>query len=248
MITILTATYNSSKTLRACLDSLITQSYQDWECILCDGCSTDDTIKIAKEYEAKDKRISHHIKKDHGIYEALNNGIPYAKGDWIYVLGSDDRITPDGFTNLLAENNGNYDAMYGNIIVDYDNGTQREIKPKPLSSVKYYMPISHQGVIFKTKLVREIGGFDLRYKVKGDFNMTLTAYMRGCKFHYVDTPIAYCGVNGLSNQLWALIKFDKERLQITRRNHSNHFPLLFWSIIELRTVLIELRDRLMKRK
>ena len=248
MITILTATYNSAKTLRACLDSLLAQSYKNWECILCDGCSTDDTIKIAEEYEALDSRISHHVKKDYGIYEALNNGIHYAKGDWIFVLGSDDKIHPNAFTDLLAEDNGQYDAMYGNIIVDYVNGTQREIKPKKLSMVRYYMPISHQGVIFKASIVRKLGGFDLRYKVKGDFNMTLSAYMFGCKFHYVDTPIAYCGMTGLSNQIWALIKYDKERLQITRRNHSNVCPVLVWALVELKSILVVLRDKILKRK
>ena len=110
------------------------------------------------------------------------------------------------------------------------------------------MPISHQGLIFKASIVRKLGGFDLRYKVKGDFNMTLSAYMFGCKFHYVDTPIAYCGMTGLSNQIWALIKYDKERLQITRRNHSNVCPVLVWALVELKSILVVLRDKILKRK
>lgn len=242
MISILIATYNSQTTIRACLDSLLRQLYQDWECIICDGVSEDDTIKIVEEYEKKDSRFRHNIKKDSGIYDALNNGIKIANGKWLYVLGADDRIHPEAFFNFDLDKNENYDVIYGNIIDVYANGTHRLIKPMPLSKIIYLMPFGHQGAIVKTKLAQDIGGFDIQYKVRGDYNMMLTLYMKGCSFLYIDIPVAYFSLLGYSNS--SVLKYESERLRITRSHHSNKCPLFFHYVIIIRKILIYLRDKL----
>lgn len=248
MISILIATYNSAKTLSKCLDSILSQKAQDWECILIDGISKDTTLEIIAKYERKDNRFRHISEPDKGIYDALNKGFKLAKGEWAYVLGSDDWLTENGLYDLVNGAEKDSKAVYGNIIVAYNNGEKRVIKPKKISKIKFFMPISHQGVIVKLDEIRKIGGFDLRYFVKGDFNMMQTLYLKGVKFQYIDTCINYSGMTGLSNKLSSLIKYDWERYLINKRNQANNWPLLSWFWIESKTIGFTLRDKLLNRK
>ena len=90
-ISIITATYNSERTLRNTLDSVLRQDYHGYEHIIIDGGSTDNTLAIIREYEP---RFAGHLRwisePDHGIYDAMNKGIRMAKGEVVGILNSDD--------------------------------------------------------------------------------------------------------------------------------------------------------------
>lgn len=247
-VTLLIATYNSGKTLKCCLESILSQDLNEWECVIIDGNSKDNTLEIIEEYENSDKRFRHISEPDKGIYDALNKGIKIAKGKWIYVLGSDDWLTKEGLNTLVKNCNSDSGAVYGNIIVAYNNGTQRTIFPKPLKMIKYFMPISHQGVIVKLEEIRKVGLFDLRYVVRGDYDMIQKLYLRGVRFQYINTNVNYCGVNGLSNKFISNLKYDWERYLINKRNHSNDFPLITWIYIEAKSLIAILRDKVLRRK
>src|SRR5690606_23293701 len=81
-ISIIIATYNCESDIKGCLDSIISQPFENWEVIIIDGESTDRTIEIIKEFNNEKVRLL--SEKDNGIYDALNKGIKLAKGDWLY--------------------------------------------------------------------------------------------------------------------------------------------------------------------
>ena len=112
---IVIATYNSAKTLRMSLESVLNQSFQDWECVIVDGASKDGTVEIIKEYSNKDARFRYISEPDNGIYDAFNKGWKMAKGEWVYYLGSDDLLMQDDLSNLL-QNTGHADVLYGDVI------------------------------------------------------------------------------------------------------------------------------------
>jgi len=85
---IIIPTYNSSATISVALNSIIKQSYQNFEVIIVDGLSNDNTISIISQFQ--DDRIKIFSEKDKGVYDAMNKGINYANGKWIYFMGSDD--------------------------------------------------------------------------------------------------------------------------------------------------------------
>lgn len=118
MISIIIATYNSGKTLRRALDSVLNQSYQDWECIVVDGASKDNTIDIVKEFVNKDSRFRYISEPDHGIYDAFNKGWKMANGEWMMYLGSDDEYTKDGIKALM-ENSDGADVVYGDTYIRF---------------------------------------------------------------------------------------------------------------------------------
>ena len=90
-ISIITATFNSAKTLSQTLESVLKQTYHDYEHIIVDGLSKDNTMEIVKQYEAKyNGKLKYISEKDTGIYDAMNKGIKMATGDVIGILNSDD--------------------------------------------------------------------------------------------------------------------------------------------------------------
>jgi len=95
-ISIVTATYNSGESLRDTLESVLSQTYDDYEHIIVDGGSTDNTLDILREYEPRyNGRLKWHSEPDRGIYDAMNKGIARATGELVGLLNSDDFYTSD---------------------------------------------------------------------------------------------------------------------------------------------------------
>ena len=101
MLSIIIPIYNSEKYLRDCLASVIDQTYKDLEIILVDNNSTDNSLKICKEYAAKDNRIRLMQERKKGAAAARNLGIKAAKGDYITFADSDDYLREDAYEILL---------------------------------------------------------------------------------------------------------------------------------------------------
>ena len=92
-ISIITATYNSGATVRDTLESVLRQNYKDYELIIKDGGSKDNTLEICREYEpAFEGRMRIISCPDKGIYDAINQAIGFVKGDIVGVLSSDDKF------------------------------------------------------------------------------------------------------------------------------------------------------------
>lgn len=223
MISIIIATFNSEKVLRSALDSIVSQSYQDWECIIVDGASKDSTIKIVEGYENKDSRFRHISEPDKGIYDAFNKGWKMAKGDWIYYLGSDDTLCPDALATFSKVTNlKDYDVVYGDVYAISANGKKREVHSNDYHMIWYRFFGSHQSVFMKRSIIESLGGFNLKYKVKADFALVQKAYVSGYKFKQYSGFVANFALTGASNA--DLPWFDKERYQIMKDNKSTRFP------------------------
>ena len=97
MISVIVPVYNTEKYLKKCLNSILAQTLQDWECILIDDGSTDTSGKICDEYAEKDSRFQVIHQKNSGVSVARNKGLDIAKGDWIGFVDSDDWIEPETY-------------------------------------------------------------------------------------------------------------------------------------------------------
>ena len=117
-ISIITVTYNSATTIRDTMESVLRQSYQDFEHIVVDGASTDDTLGIMQTFEPRYAgRLRFLSEPDRGIYDAMNKGIAMATGDVVGILNSDDFFTsPEILTAVAAAmEDSTCDAVYGDI-------------------------------------------------------------------------------------------------------------------------------------
>lgn len=95
IISIIVPIYNREKLLRNCLDSISCQTFKDWECILVNDGSTDNSLEIAQEYAANDERFIVFSQENQGVSAARNLGLDHAKGKWLAFVDSDDEIAPD---------------------------------------------------------------------------------------------------------------------------------------------------------
>lgn len=90
IISIIIPVYNAEKTLNRCVDSVLNQTFHDWELLLIDDGSKDRSMYLCDEYALKDKRIKVFHKKNGGVSSARNMGLDYARGEWITFVDSDD--------------------------------------------------------------------------------------------------------------------------------------------------------------
>ena len=128
LISVIIAIYNPGKYLRACLDSIVNQTYKNLEIILVDDGSTDDSLALCNEYAAKDNRIIVHHKENSGVSATRNQGIRLAHGDYFSFIDSDDFIELDTYEYLMELiNEHNADAINYEHFITYKD---REITHK----------------------------------------------------------------------------------------------------------------------
>ena len=116
LISIIVPVYNVEKYLRPCLDSILSQTYTNWEAILVDDGSKDNSGKICDEYANKDNRFRVIHKENGGVSSARNRGIEDANGDWFYFSDSDDLLYEDTLNTFISRIKDDIDSVCGSFI------------------------------------------------------------------------------------------------------------------------------------
>lgn len=199
---------NSANTLSITLESILKQSFTDFEILIMEGLSTDNTLEIVKSYN--DKRIKIFSEKDNGIYDAMNKGIKLAQGEWLYFLGSDDSLIGSNvLTNIFTNSNStNLHVLYGNVISPRFNGRyDGEFSFNKLN----VQNICHQAIFFNKKIFTKIGLFNLKYISHADWDHNLRWFLNDrIKSQYIDIDIANYADGGYSS-LHGDIQFAYEK-------------------------------------
>lgn len=112
-ISIIVPVYKVEPYIRRCLDSIIAQTFTDWECILVDDGSPDNSGAICDEYAKLDERFQVIHQKNQGVTRARANGVAVAKGDFITFVDPDDTIPKNALENLYSHTNDNIDIVVG---------------------------------------------------------------------------------------------------------------------------------------
>lgn len=188
-ISILLPTYNGALYIEEAIKSVITQTYNDWELIILDDASTDDTGKISKEYAELDQRIIY-VKNETNLrlVKNLNKGLSLAKGSFIARIDEDDIWTDIDKLKKQMEvfDKDNNCVLVGTYFEVVDEGGKhiRNITP-PLDDksirkiILLYNPFGHSTVIFKKAEVMKIGGYDKAIKYGEDYDLWLRLGMVG---------------------------------------------------------------------
>ena len=199
-ISIIIPTYNHAKFLGKALESIIHQTYKNWEAIIIDNQSTDGTSEIINKY--KDTRIRYlKISNDGIIAKSRNLGINVAKGEWIAFLDSDDYWTKDKLEICTQNINEEVDFIYHELEIIYDNSNSylkkkkiigRQLK-KPvlndllISEIKDGTAIGNSSVIVRKDILNKIGGISENKKLVAseDFNAWLRIAQITDQFKYI---------------------------------------------------------------
>jgi len=187
-ISIITPTYNSAKTIKRTILSIIDQHYNNLEYIIIDGVSTDGTLEIVRSYqnEINTKFIS---EKDNGIYDAMNKGIKLATGNIIGILNSDDFYDDDKVLAVVAEafKDQKIEAVYGDI--KYFSNDINQIKRYwraggyKESKLNYGWTIPHPTLFLRKNIYDKYGFFNTDFKIAGDYEFIL----RILKTYHINT-------------------------------------------------------------
>ncbi len=248
-ISIITATYNSGKTLRDTIESVLRQSYTDYEYIVKDGGSKDDTLEIVKAYAPKfGDKIKVISEPDQGIYDAMNKGIQMATGDVIGILSSDDFYTSADALQVIADTfaNNDIDATYGDIHFVNDDDLSKCVRYYSSaifrrSFMRFGLMPAHPSFYCKKTAYEKYGIFDTSYKVAADFeNLLRLIYVGNIKTKYISKDFVTMRTGGASTAgLSSRTQIMKDHLRAMKANgiYSNVFLLSLRYIYKLYEVL-----------
>lgn len=174
LISVITPSFNSEKTIVRCIESVLRQTYENIEFIIIDGGSTDQTIEIIKSYIPKFKgRLKYISEKDNGIYDAMNKGIKMCSGELIGILSSNDYYELDGIEKIIGEYNPQkpLSILYGmeRLLV---NDKESQVRIFHHQFMKTHM-ITHPATFVAKSVYDKYGLYDLNYKSSSDYDFML---------------------------------------------------------------------------
>lgn len=201
IVSVITVCYNAEKYIKGVLETVLNQTYTQYEYVIKDGGSVDRTNEIIEEYKqqflAKGISVKHIISKDKGIYDAMNEAVTHCSGLWVNFMNADDRyFTDEVLLHIFeAKRYEDVDILYGDAVeAEFGNFYPY---PKHMDEIEHKMPFSHQSCFIKTQLMQEVP-YDLQYRIGADYDFLLKSYLAGKKFVHVDEIVCIVCREGVS--------------------------------------------------
>lgn len=232
-ISVITVSYNSSKTIEETIKSVLNQTYKDFEYIIIDGGSTDGTLDIIKRYESFFKgKLKWISEKDKGIYDAMNKGINMANGDIISLLNSDDIF----FDNKVLENVLNVFIKSGADVVFSDvwyfnNDPSKIIRKwqgKPGKIFLGWIP-GHPGVFVKKSVYESEGKYDINFQIAADYDFLLRIFKDNniSKVYYPNCTVLMRLGGTSTGNFKNILKGNKEVILALKKNKIKFYMLAY---------------------
>ncbi|MBM9538185.1 glycosyltransferase family 2 protein [Desulfobulbus alkaliphilus] len=219
-LSIITINLNNFNGLAKTLDSVQSQTFQNYEQIVIDGGSTDGSIDIIL---SRLNNITYWVSEpDNGIYHAMNKGLHVAKGEYVHFLNSGDWLPETNIYDSIFSNiQGDKDIIYGDffrkIYNESGNVIKRQFQPKKLTVLRFFgSGICHQSIIYKRDIFNYIGKYNEKLKIAGDWDLTLRALIKECKTSYLEFPVVCYEGGGISSI--QVENSEKEKEMILRNN------------------------------
>lgn len=211
-VSIITVCRNDAEGLKETIDSVKSQTYRNFEFLITDGASTDNTITVIKDNATViDNWIS---EADSGIYNAMNKSLKRANGEYVIFMNSGDCFFDSKVLETVFKDNPSEDVVYGDVRFDRIISANREVKT--LDDFFCKSPFCHQGVFTKLDRIKT-SGFREEFKIVADWVMFTTLFMKGCSFKFVPCTIAQCKTGGVSADAG---RNNLERLKFLEEEYS----------------------------
>ncbi|HET6557962.1 MAG TPA: glycosyltransferase family 2 protein [Prolixibacteraceae bacterium] len=240
-ISVITATYNSAKTIPEIIECIQQQSFPDIEWIVVDGKSSDNSVEILK----KSNRLSRLISEtDRGIYDALNKGIQMATGDVIGFLHSDDLFASSKTLDLIAhefsvsengKNNKIPDVVYGDLVFTALQDTNKIVRYwksktfKPSLLFRGWMP-PHPTLFMRREVYGKHGFFNTNLRCASDYDYIIRVFQdETLEKRYIPKVITKMRMGGTSTGgIKKIINKKREDYWVLRKNNM---PFPFWILM-----------------
>ncbi len=259
IVSIITVSYNSAKTINDTIESVLNQSYAHIEYVIVDGNSKDNTVDIIESYDEafKKKGISYKwiSEEDRGIYDAMNKAILLTTGELVGILNSDDWYEQNALEEIidLFDYNNKLTIYAGEMNRVNENNIPYKINynnKRVSKTIHKVMPINHPASFVHREVYNTIGLFDTQYKLSADYDFIFRAYKSGISFLFTDEIIVNMRNCGATSQLKNIWITAKEDLLIRKKNDVN-WPNIYYIKKMAFNCLVYSRDTLkgfMKKK
>ena len=201
-VTIITVTYNAEKHIEETMESVLGQKFEDFEYIIKDGNSLDDTNRkiesMIKKMKNKRRHVQHVISADLGIYDAMNEAVKYANGEWIIFMNAGDcfyneNVLTEIFSLNYKESIG---VLYGHAMLKLVNN-RNFVVTYNLEMMKKGISLCHQAVFEKKEYLLKYP-FDIEFRIVSDREHFLKLESQGVAFYQINSIIVREDRNGLS--------------------------------------------------
>ena len=180
LISIITVCFNSERTIKKTIESVLNQEYNFFEYIIVDGNSSDSTLQIINDFNL-DKRISVISEPDNGIYDAINKGIKNANGEIIAILNSDDFYCNKIILSKIVEGfTEEIDLVYSDIcFINQKGKISRYFSSKYFNKYFFYfgMMPPHPSIFVRRKIYEKFDLYKTDYQIAADFDFFLRVFL-----------------------------------------------------------------------
>jgi len=198
ILSVITINKNNASGLEKTIQSVLQQTYSNYEFIVIDGNSTDNSKTIIEKYS---NQIHYSVSEpDNGIYEAMNKGIKQATGKYCLFLNSGDCLATISILQIVNDEINNEDIIYGDILLDQDYKMIPYAYTDNLT-IKYLLKyvIPHQATFIKKELFEKCGLYDPTYKIVGDWAWILNCFVStNINYRHIPKFISIYDTTGLS--------------------------------------------------
>jgi glycosyltransferase involved in cell wall biosynthesis len=234
-LSVITINYNNGSGLEKTIKSVISQTYPDFEFIIIDGGSTDDSVEIIKSYF--DKITCWVSEKDTGIYNAQNKGIDLAKGEYCLFLNSGDSLVDRNVLETTFSVQNNSDIIYGDMqTVDKNQRIEHLKMPQMIGSKQLYADTLWHPVSFiKRELFSKYGKYDEQYKIVADYEFFVRVILnKKVSTKHIPIEIAVFDTSGVSADISKRSQLIEERKKIQDMYFNPVLLILFRLYTKLR--------------
>lgn len=200
-ISVIMSVFNCGELVRTSIESIIAQTYTNWKFIICNDCSTDNTVEIINEYAEKypDKFLIIHNEKNLRLAASLNNCLKYAKGEYIARMDGDDYVSPDRFEKQINFLKAHKDIqLVGTLMQTFndDGGLGRVIGYKEFPNkfdLRFGPCFAHASIMTYNYVYREIGGYTVSKRTvrSQDYDLWFKFYAKGFKGASLQEPLYF---------------------------------------------------------
>ena len=220
-LTIITINRNNASGLEKTMESVISQTWKDFEYVIVDGASTDGSVEVIRSLaERLGERLRWVSEPDKGIYNAMNKGIGMASGDYLQFLNSGDYLASDDVIERMydaLEKGGRPGILYGNLLKDIGGRCilrDRSFAGQEITFLDFYTgTLNHSSAYIRRNLFTNYGCYDERLKIVSDWEWYLQAIIFGSvKPAYTDVDVTVFDMNGISETSKALEKAERKQV------------------------------------
>jgi glycosyltransferase involved in cell wall biosynthesis len=239
--------YNDEKTVAGAIESVIVQTYTDWEFIIINDCSTDRSMEIIRRYARQQDRIRVLENECNlGLAASLNKGIKAAGGKYIARMDGDDFSYKERFEKQVAfmEDNPAVDVLGTGAELFDQNGETLAYKNLPethdelSANIHKKCPFFHPSVIMRKAFLKRSGGYNDRFRREEDFDLW-SRMCRKATFHNLQEPLIRYQTNSYKRSLKNIFYSPYAHMK-TARYSGNMLKVTFWTLLTtLRALLVK---------